>query len=79
MILICLNRKNEDNGNQLTGLLNTLLSTEITVEEKKKTLAEKYEIETDNKLEKEMNLMCNLSQAIKEDGIKIGEARGRDW
>ena len=34
-----------------------------------------YNIPIEENFRKDMNVMCNLSQGIKEDGIAIGEAR----
>ena len=35
-----------------------------------------YDIPVENNLREDVNVMCNLSQGIKEDGIAIGEVRG---
>ena len=53
-------------------MLNTLLSPDIPIAEKKKQLSEDYHINTENKLEKELNLMCNLSDLVEERGIEKG-------
>ena len=71
VVQICLNNK-ADTHNQLLGMLNTLLSPDISVAEKKKQLSEDYHINTENKLEKELNLMCNLSDLVEERGIQKG-------
>ena len=71
VVQICLNNKT-DTHNQLLGMLNTLLSPDISVAEKKKQLSEDYHINTENKLEKELNLMCNLSDLVEERGIEKG-------
>lgn len=56
----------------LLGLLSVILSNQITVEEKKKRLELTYGIPMTEKLEKEMNFMCNLSDLIEERGIEKG-------
>ena len=75
VVQICLNNK-ADTHNQLLGMLNTLLSPDISVAEKKKQLSEDYHINTENKLEKELNLMCNLSDLVEERGIEKGIEKG---
>ncbi|MDR2834116.1 MAG: hypothetical protein LBV67_10420, partial [Streptococcaceae bacterium] len=39
-------------------------------------LEQDYEIPASQKLESEVNLMCNLSQGVEDKGIQIGIARG---
>ncbi len=68
VVQICLNNKS-DTHNQLLGMLNILLSPDIPVTEKKKHLSEDYHINTENKLKKELNLMCNLSDFVEERGV----------
>lgn len=58
----------------LLGLLSVILSHQLTVEEKKKRLELIYGIPMTEKLEKEMNLMCNLSDLIEKTGIAKGAA-----
>lgn len=58
----------------LQGLLSVVLSHWLGVEEKKRILEHTYGIAMTEKLEKEMNLMCNLSDLIEERGIEKGTA-----
>ena len=58
----------------LTFLLAVMLSHRLGVEEKKRILEHSYGIAMTEKLEKEMNLMCNLSDLIEERGIEKGTA-----
>ena len=49
-------------------MMNTLLSTTKNVEEKKKELEQEYQIEMKSDLRKGLNLMCNLSELVEEQG-----------
>ena len=74
VVIITLNEKMDDQ-NQVTGMLNTLLSTFLNAEEKKRTLMEQYGIFT-RQNGKEMAEMCNLSEWVEEKGIEKGLQRG---
>lgn len=56
-------------------LLSTLLLMGVPVDEKLGIMKSEYSISVDDKLKKDVNVMCNLSQGIEEKGIAIGEAR----
>ena len=56
-------------------LLNTLFSPAVSPDEKKKILSEKYNIAMTAEMEREVQSMCNLSTAIENRGIDIGELR----
>lgn len=80
VVIITLNGKatdqnEKDTQNQVTGMLNTLLSTFLNAEEKKRTLMEQYGIVT-RQNGKEMTEMCNLSEWVEEKGIEKGLQRG---
>lgn len=60
----------------LHGLLAVILSHQLTVEEKKRILESTYGIAMTEKLEREMNFMCNLSDLIEERGIEKGIMQG---
>lgn len=65
-----------DERYELHRLLGTLLSKELTVDEKLNIIGTEYDIPIEENFRKDVSVMCNLSQGIKEDGIVIGEARG---
>ncbi len=65
-----------DNTYEMHRLLSALLSKDLTVNEKINIIGNEYDIPVENNLREDVNVMCNLSQGIKEDGIAIGEARG---
>lgn len=51
-----------------------LLSKELTIDEKLNIIGNEYDIPIEENFRKDVSVMCNLSQGIKEDGIAIGEA-----
>lgn len=53
-----------------------MLSNEIKVCDKIRILENNYGIEMTNKLENEVNDMCNLSKGIRDEGIAKGIAQG---
>ena len=55
-----------DEKYELHRLLSTLLSAELTVDEKLGIIKTEYGIPVDDKLRKDVSAMCNLSQGIRE-------------
>ena len=53
-----------------------LLSKELSIDEKLDIIGNGYDIPIEENLRKDVSVMCNLSQGIKEDGIAIGRAEG---
>ena len=76
VIIVCLNAKKDEGSYGLLHLLNVLLSSDIQPEKKAAILNDIYDIEVDNSLEKELSVMCNLSEAIEERGVKRGKESG---
>lgn len=78
IVMIYLNgtKKGRDKGAGLIGLLNTLLTTDLTVGEKKEILQQDYGIEIEERFGKEMDHMCNLGEGIREDALKEGIEKG---
>lgn len=67
----------EQNGNHsLHRLLNAMLSAELSAAEKLGIMETEYHIPLDEKLRKDVNVMCNLSQGIEEKGRMKGLAEG---
>lgn len=64
-----------DENYELHRLLGALLSKELTIDEKLNIIGTEYDIPMEEDFRKDVSVMCNLSQGIKEDGIAIGEAR----
>lgn len=65
-----------DDKYELHRLLGALLSKELTIDEKLNIIGNEYDIPIEENLRKDVSIMCNLSQGIKEDGIAIGRAEG---
>lgn len=63
-IMICLGKPDSENYNGILKLLEVLLSSGRTPEEKVKILQEDFEIAMTASLEREVSLMCNLSKGI---------------
>ena len=77
LVLVCLGTPESKNkGNELHGLLDTLLSAELTPQEKEKIIYDDYGIETTVELEGGLCEMCNLSDLIEERGIAKGIEQG---
>ena len=69
------NLPEHDETYELHHLLGALLSKELTIDEKLNIIGNEYDIPIEENFRKDVSVMCNLSQGIKEDGIAIGEAR----
>ncbi len=61
---------------ELHRLLTALLSTQLSVSDKLDIINDEYEIPTEDTFGEEMNIMCNLSQGILEEGIQYGISQG---
>lgn len=63
-VMICLGRPDSENYTGVLKLLDVLLSSEKAPDEKKKILHNDFNIEMSKNLEREVSLMCNLSQGV---------------
>ena len=63
-IMICLGKPDSENYNGVLKLLNVLLSSEKAPDEKERILHDDFDIEMTQNLEREVSLMCNLSQDV---------------
>lgn len=77
-IMICIVTLNEKPGTDSVFLemLNVLLSGKKSYKEKERLLREKFHIKMDADMRREINLMCNLSEAVYENGRKSGIKHG---
>ena len=75
MLGLAKNLPEHDETYELHRLLGALLSKELTIDEKLNIIENEYDIPIEENFRKDVSVMCNLSQGIKEDGIAIGEAR----
>lgn len=53
--------------------MGVLFADKMTKEEKIEILEKEYQIPMDEKLEKELEIMCNLGQGVLERGIELGK------
>lgn len=74
VVIVTLNEKTA--AEELTSMLNTLLSSSIQPTEKKRILEEKHHISMHDEMKKEVNVMCNLSDLVEERGIEKGIEKG---
>ncbi len=63
-------------GHELHRLLGTLLSKELSAKEKLDIMEREYEIPLEEQVRKDVNVMCNLSQGIRESGREEGRTEG---
>lgn len=75
MIGLSIELPEHDEKYELHRLLGTLLSKELTVEERLDIIENEYDIPIEENIRKDVSVMCNLSQGIEDKGIAIGEAR----
>lgn len=80
VIMICLSKKvvQAEADTKLQRLMETLLSSEMTKAEKKTIIESEYGIPMVQEIERRVNTMCNLSEAIEERGIEQGIEQGED-
>ncbi len=64
-----------DEKYELHRLLSTLLSMELTVDEKLGIIEKEYSIVVDDRIREDVSAMCNLSQGIREKGRADGEEK----
>ena len=76
VIFICLGKAARQTENELIGMLDTLLASDIDVRTKEITLSEKYKLNLRETYEGTVDFMCNLSQGILERGRQEGRQEG---
>ena len=75
-LILCLGKPQDKKENMALDLLSSLLSEELSAEEKLKILNEEFQIPITQQLDEEVSLMCNLSQGIENRGIQKGMEKG---
>ena len=58
-----------DEKYELHRLLSTLLSMELTVDEKLEIIKTEYHVPVDDELRKDVSALCNLSQGIRDNTL----------
>jgi hypothetical protein len=76
-IFICLKDDTDKSKNKLISMLSTLLSSRLSVEEKKQALESKFALPMTAEMKKEAAAMCNLSEAIEEEAIRKNEEKNK--
>ena len=75
-IMLCLGDPEEKIDSGILRLLEVLLSSKRTVEEKKQILEKEYDIKMTETIESEVSKMCNLSDGVERQGIEKGLKQG---
>lgn len=76
LVMICLGDAHEKNYDGVLKLLSVLFSSEATPAEKKQILQDEFNIPMTQTMDREVSLMCNLSQGVEARGIKKGIEQG---
>ena len=71
-VMICLGGSEKEEENELLRMLDVLLSSEIHADEKKDILENEFEIPMTERMEEEVEFMCNLSDGVEQKGIQKG-------
>lgn len=64
-----------DEQYEMHRLLGALLSSKLTTDEKLNIIEREYDIPVGENLRKDVSVMCNLSQGVREEGRAEGEAK----
>ena len=78
VVMLCLGGEDQENYSGVLKMLNVLLSPETGEAEKRQILGDEFDIPMTGTLEREVHLMCNLSQGVRELGRTEGQAEGLD-
>ena len=76
IVMLCLGNPEAEGKESALRMLDVLFSDETSVAEKKKILAEEYDIPMTQKLDQEVSSMCNLSEGVLRKGLTRGMAQG---
>ena len=75
-VMICLGSDEETEENDLLKLLDVLLWSDKKAVEKKEILERDFDIPMTEKMEEEVEYMCNLSDGVEQRGIEKGLEKG---
>ena len=78
LVTICLGKPDTENYTGILKFLDVLLSSSRAATEKKKILEEEFGVAMSEELEREVLIMCNLSQGVKAEGREEGIGIGRE-
>lgn len=71
-IMVCLGTNENETNHEILKLLDVLLSSDKKADEKKVILEKEFQIPMTEKLEEEVEYMCNLSDGVEQKGIEKG-------
>ena len=75
VVVIKLGKDSEYSEDSITGLLSALLSSTMPLERRMEILSGIYRIAMTEEIEREVTKVCNLGDAIKEEGIIEGQVK----
>ena len=78
VVTICLGKPDAENYTGILKFLDVLLSSSRAAAEKKKILEEEFGVAMSEALEREVLIMCTLSQGVKAEGREEGIGIGRE-
>ena len=78
VVMVCLGKPDGRDKDSLLKLLSILLSRDTLPDDKKRVLREEFDIPMTLTLEKEVSLMCNLSDGVWEEGMEAGRKQGME-
>lgn len=76
VVTICLGEPGTENYTGILKFMDVLLSSSRAAAEKKKILEEEFGVAMNEELEREVLVMCNLSQGVKAEGREEGRREG---
>lgn len=74
VVMVCLGSQKDWDSNDLIKFLGVLFHSELSAKEKKGILERDFNIPMTEKVESEVNEMCNLSQGVAQAAKERGEA-----
>lgn len=78
IIMLCLGGPEQENYDGILRMLDVLLSSEVSEQEKRDVLENEYGIQMTKTMESEVSTMCNLGRSVMEKGLAEGEAKGME-
>ena len=75
-ITVCLGKNEDETEHELLRLLEVLLSSDKKAKEKKDILENEFQIPMTEKMQTEVEYMCNLSDGVEQKGIEQGIEQG---
>ena len=76
VVMLCLGGEDQENYSGVLKMLDVLLSPKTGEMKKRQILGDEFDIPMTETLEREVHLMCNLSQGVKELGRTEGRTEG---